>query len=276
MIKEELLDTIKRKSENEFLEYKDSFRNIDEIGEYISALSNGAALRHQEFGYLIWGVQNVSRKILGTKFDYQSEINGGENLAHYLSRNLNPRIDVEFKEENLKGKRIVYLEIPAANDIVTDYKGIRYIRVSSSKEQIRKYPRLEKKLWNILNGDEFSVYTEEAPRQDLTFRILRIYLDEYHIPYTEDNLFSNNMMLTKANRFNWIAYMFSDQFSVSLKITKFAGVNKQSEFVFRKEFGGCCVLKAIDDLLGYMESTENLVRSYFDDGKTSRRDEFLF
>lgn len=275
MTKEELLNVIKNKSECEYVEYKDSFRNDDEIGEYISALSNGAALRKQEFGYLIWGVENVTRNLTNSKFNYEKEINGGENYAHYLSRNLNPRIDIDFKEESFDGNRVVYLEIPAATDIITDYKNVRYIRVGSSKEDIRRFPKIEKKLWSILNGDEFSVYTEESPRQDLTFRIFKIYLDEYHIAYTEDNFLSNNYMLNKEGKLNYIAYMFSDQFNMSFKVVKFGGINKQSEYIYRKEFGNCCVLKAIDNVLDYMETTENIVRSYFD-GKASRRDEFLF
>lgn len=69
--------------------------------------------------------------------------------------------------------------------------------------------------------------------------------------------------------------MLSDQFDMSFKVVKFGGINKQSEYVYRKEFGGGCVLKSIDSLLDYMEFAENKVRSYFN-GKASRRDEFLF
>ncbi|MBE6133400.1 MAG: hypothetical protein E7178_01895 [Erysipelotrichaceae bacterium] len=276
MNKEELIYIIKNKSECEYVEYKDSFYSDDEIGEYISALSNGAALRKQKYGYLIWGVDNKSRKLTNTKFIYDREVNGGESYSHYLSRNLGPSIDVEFKEELIDGCRVVYLEIPAANDVITDYKYVRYIRVGSSKEEIRRFPKIEKKLWNILNGDEFSVYKNESPRQDLTFKIFTIYLDAYNIAYTKENMFSNNNMLTENGKFNWIAYMFSDQFNMSFKVVKFAGTSKMSEFVFRKEFGNCCVLKAIDDLINYMETVENIVRSYFDGMKSSRRDEFLF
>ena len=63
MAKEELLYIIKNKSECEFVEYKDSFRDDEEIGEYISALSNGAALRKQKYGYIIWGVQDKTREL---------------------------------------------------------------------------------------------------------------------------------------------------------------------------------------------------------------------
>ena len=131
MTKEKLLHIINNKSECEYAEYKDGFRDDDEIGEYISALSNGAALRKQDFGYLIWGVQDRTMKLTNSKFNYEKEVNGGENYAHYLSRNLNPHIDVEFKEEYFDSNRVVYVEIPAASDVITDYKNVRYIRVGS-------------------------------------------------------------------------------------------------------------------------------------------------
>lgn len=50
-------------------------------------------------------------------------------------------------------------------------------------------------------------------------------------------------MLTDDGNFNYIAYMFSDQFDVSFKVSRFSGNNKISDFLSRKEFGGSCVLK---------------------------------
>ena len=83
-------------------------------------------------------------------------------------------------------------------------------------------------------------------------------------------------MLTINGDYNYIAYMFSDQFNVSFKISKFSGNNKLPKILYRKEFGGGCILKTIDKVMDYMDGTINVVRSYFDKGKSSRRDEFLF
>lgn len=44
------------------------------IGEYISSLSNAAALEGQEFGYLVWGVNNDTHEITGTKFEYRVDV----------------------------------------------------------------------------------------------------------------------------------------------------------------------------------------------------------
>lgn len=101
MTKEKLLHIINNKSECEYVEYKDGFRDDDEIGEYISALSNGAALRKQDFGYLVWGVQDRTMKLTNSKFNYEKEVNGGENYAHYLSRNLNHTLMLNLKKNTL-------------------------------------------------------------------------------------------------------------------------------------------------------------------------------
>lgn len=42
-------------SETEWLEFKVNNNAPEEIGEYISALANGAALRQKPHGYLVWG-----------------------------------------------------------------------------------------------------------------------------------------------------------------------------------------------------------------------------
>ena len=46
--------------ETEWIEFKMGKGSItdEEIGEYISAMSNGATVKNKPFGYLIWGVEN--------------------------------------------------------------------------------------------------------------------------------------------------------------------------------------------------------------------------
>ena len=79
--------------ETEWFEYKqgDAVDNADDIGEYISALSNGAAMQGESFGYLIWGIDNDTHKYTNTKFNYQKDVNH-EPFQHYLSRYVTPTI----------------------------------------------------------------------------------------------------------------------------------------------------------------------------------------
>lgn len=141
--------------ETEWFEYKqgDAVDNADDIGEYISALSNGAAMQGESFGYLIWGIDNDTHKYTNTKFNYQKDVNH-EPFQHYLSRYVTPTIYFHFDEENIEGNRVVLLSIPAARIVPTAYKDVRYIRIGSSKEKLKKYPDREAALFKILYEKE--------------------------------------------------------------------------------------------------------------------------
>src|SRR5574344_1211168 len=99
--------------EYEWLDFKENWFNKDEIGEYISAVANGACLCGKEYGYIIWGVKDNSRDIVGTSINFDKDINH-EPYKHYLARNLKPSIAFEVIEKEYQGKRIVMLQIPSS------------------------------------------------------------------------------------------------------------------------------------------------------------------
>ena len=99
MNKELLLEIINNNDEREWVELKTNYpaeKHAQDIGEYISALSNSATLHKQNYAYMIWGVENNTRKILGTDFKYDLDINGSEVFKHYLARNLEPHISFKL------------------------------------------------------------------------------------------------------------------------------------------------------------------------------------
>ena len=100
------------------------------MGEYISALSNVAALLGEEFGYFIWGIENNTHKVIGSDFDYHQDVKN-EPLKHYLARQTSPDIGFDFCDIEIRKKRIVVLIIPAAKNTPTAYDGVRYIRIAS-------------------------------------------------------------------------------------------------------------------------------------------------
>lgn len=56
-------------NELRWLEWKHCNDDPDTIGKYISAIANSACLENREFGYMIWGIENATRNIIGTSFD---------------------------------------------------------------------------------------------------------------------------------------------------------------------------------------------------------------
>lgn len=122
---------VQYKNEKEWFEFKANWFNLDEIGEYISALSSSAALEGEKYGYLIWGVDDKSHEIVGTEFDQDMEINN-EPIKHYLARNCNPYINFKFDSVKIDGKRVVVLSIPAAETLPVAFKNERYIQARKS------------------------------------------------------------------------------------------------------------------------------------------------
>ena len=58
---------INHKTEEEWFEFKGNWCEAHEIGEYISALSNAAAICRQEYAYLVWGIKDKTHEVLGDK-----------------------------------------------------------------------------------------------------------------------------------------------------------------------------------------------------------------
>jgi ATP-dependent DNA helicase RecG len=72
--------------ETEWVEFKRNNDNPREVGEYLSALSNAAALADKAFAYLVWGVDDSTRAVVGTTVTPISDKIGNEELESWLLR----------------------------------------------------------------------------------------------------------------------------------------------------------------------------------------------
>ena len=135
--------------ETEWVEFKVNNDKPEMIGEYLSTLSNSAALWEQEYAYLIYGVKDETHEIVGTSFNPTLEKVGNEELENWLLTQLTPRIDFKFVEVEIEGIHVALIEIPAANYQPTSFKGVEFIRVGSYKKKLKDYPEKERKLWRI-------------------------------------------------------------------------------------------------------------------------------
>ncbi|MCX7665392.1 MAG: putative DNA binding domain-containing protein [Gemmataceae bacterium] len=164
-----LQELIELNHETEWLEFKHNNANPDEIGEYISALSNSAALHHQPFGYLIWGIENQTHRIIGTSFKPQiTKAKGNEDLVPWLARLLNPQINFEIYEFSIDSHSIVLFQVQAANSQPISFAGKEYIRVGSYKKPLRDYPEKERTLWNYLSVKNHDWSAEICPEASLS------------------------------------------------------------------------------------------------------------
>jgi predicted HTH transcriptional regulator len=142
--------------ETEWFEFKHNNDNPEEIGEYLSALSNSAALHRQPFGYIVWGVENVTHNILGTTFKPRTKKGkGNEDLEPWLARLLSPRIDFTIFEFTAGTAPIVMFQVQAANHKPVAFQNVEYIRVGSHKKPLREFTEKERALWALFASTAF-------------------------------------------------------------------------------------------------------------------------
>lgn len=138
--------------ESEWLEFKtSSCTGGDAIGEYISALSNGAALVGRHDAWMVWGVHDETHEIVGTTFDPRKKFRG-QDIEHYIASQLNPKINFRFHELWVNDKKVVLLEIERALLNPVKYKKESYIRVKSHKKYLNEFPEKERMLWARLSS----------------------------------------------------------------------------------------------------------------------------
>ena len=242
----DLLETLlSYKDEYEWLDFKENWFSKDEIGEYISAIANGAALCGKEFGYIVWGVNDATKEVVGTTVNFNKDIDN-EPYKHYLARNLTPKISFETIEFKYNEARIVMLIIPQSKSIVTKFKNEAFIRIGSSKEKLSKYPEWEIKLNNTLVNGYPTIVNVAAPdyAQELTFEKLFMYYGAKGLTLRHDTFEKTLKLKNKDNKYNIMAYILSDQNEIS-------GIDKSAPLYSVKEFGNTCILYSMDKILEY-------------------------
>lgn len=139
--------------ETEWAEFKHDYVNPQDIGEYLSALSNSAALEGQPFGYIVWGLEDGTGNIVGTTFKPRSQKGAGnEDLEPWLNKLLSPKVNFRIFEFEANGLPMVMFEVQAANTAPVAFGGRRYVRVGSHKKPLAEHPERERKLWLLLSG----------------------------------------------------------------------------------------------------------------------------
>ena len=141
--------------ETDWVEFKVNYRQPQAIGEYISALANAAAVHGKAHAYMLWGVEDETQAITGTKFSPATAKKGNEPLETWLLRLLTPRIDFRFHEVTHDERPIVLLEIERASRHPVAFEGVEYIRVGSTKRRLKDYPEKERALWRVFDRVNF-------------------------------------------------------------------------------------------------------------------------
>lgn len=166
-------ELVKHHPETPWLEFKHDKANPQEIGEYVSALSNSAAIEGKTHGYLVWGVDDKSHDILGTTFSPGTTKKGNQPLESWLLQMTEPRIRFEFHEGRVDDKRVVVLEVERARSRPVAFGGREYVRIGQVKKPLRDAPELERQLWRTFDDTPFEkMIAAEHQSADDVLRLL--------------------------------------------------------------------------------------------------------
>lgn len=180
-------DLVKQPRESEWVEFKHNYHSAEEIGERISALANGACLHNQPFGYLVYGIEDKTHKIIGTTFNIKTAKKGKEDIESWLINRLEPKIDFRAHYfEYRKGINISLLIIPTAVNRPVGFLHKSYIRISSYTRILNEFPEKEAKIWR---KEPIKPLEEQVIKQKLTssevINLLntQTYFDLLKLPY---------------------------------------------------------------------------------------------
>ena len=121
-------------AETECVEFKEAKHtsHFSEIGKYFSALSNEANLKNKNFGWLIFGIEDESRKIVNTRF--RPNRIDLDSLKSEIANKTTTRITfIEIYEvHHHKGRVIMFQILPAPKGIPIAWEGHYYGRDGES------------------------------------------------------------------------------------------------------------------------------------------------
>ena len=189
--------------EDEVVEFKKAENNFDfdDLGKYFSALSNEANLRDKGFAWLVFGVHDKTREILGTS--YKNSMKSLQKLKQDMSQHTTDNNTFrDIYELEVEGKRVLMFQIPAApRGIPMAWQGHFYARRGESLVALdmSKYEEIRRQTsdfdWSkqIVEGASIADLDENAIKE-----AREGYKEHYPNQKKEVDTWSDEVFLNKA------------------------------------------------------------------------------
>lgn len=172
-------------------------------------------------------------------------------LKDRLIKNIMPSIlglfDVVLKTKH--GKKYIQIVIAKGNERPYYIRGMGmtpdscFVRVGSSIQSMNNETILNLYSRRTRN----SLKNIKSPKQDLEFKTLKIYYEEYG--YNINNNFLNKLDLYNENgEYNYIGYLLSDNNNITVQFAKYEG-NNVYNLIENENFGYCSLIKIMDNIL---------------------------
>ena len=172
------------------------------------------------------------------------------DIRNRIRDEIKPRIYAEINKcTDERGKR--YIKVSATgDDIPYSYDGRYYVRGGTSNEQASN--DLLRKM--LASSDADIIRQKTAPTQQLTFRSFFAILSGLRMhPEDSEEFYGHYGLLNQSNKYNFNAYLMSDNNDFSIKTVVFEGHDK-SVMSRKTEYGNKCLLLSVFDVLEYFSS----------------------
>jgi ATP-dependent DNA helicase RecG len=157
-----LVELLSLPHETEWVEWKHNNDTPDMIAERISALANSAALHGRDFGYIVWGVEDGTKMVVGTTFRPRQSKKGNEELENWLMRSQHPQVNFQMHEWSHQGLPMVLLQIPRASQAPVRFGSEEFIRIGSLTKKLKEYTEKERELWATFARKPFEIGIAKA------------------------------------------------------------------------------------------------------------------
>ncbi|TAF78110.1 MAG: transcriptional regulator [Bacteroidetes bacterium] len=240
-----LNDLCSQPREQQWLEFKLNKGSItnEQIGEYISAMSNGATIANKPFGYLVWGVEDETLVVKGTNFTFENAKQGNQDLELFIRSYLHPKIYFEIFEFDYNGKHIVLLRVPSAKGEPTHFQKKPYIRIGSNKTDLRNHPNYVRIIYNS-QEDWSAKIIDQASINDLDVDALKTAREKFKEKSSRATFYSEID--------NWDEAIFLDK----AKITINGKITNTAIILLGKEEASHYLLPAISEVTWKLETEE--------------------
>lgn len=205
-------------------------------------------------GTIYLGIKN-NREVIGMN-------NVDENMrkiSDVITDQISPRCAsfVNQYHETLEGKNIIKIEVKKGNQLFYIKKyGMSetgcYVRIGSSCKSLLP-EEIQDRFIKSLQIHEQNIIDIPSRKKDLTFKILKNYFLFNNNHISENTFLDNYHLLTKNGEYNYLAEILSDKNDIVINVATFSS-NDKTQYLSREEFGGKCLLLAMEQAKNYINS----------------------
>ena len=242
-------------------EKKEFKKTTGELREGITSLAS--MLNKNGYGVLYFGVKD-NGDVVGQQIGDRTLREISQAIANFIKPQVIPTIEHELMDD----KDVIRIEVRGAEKPYSAY-GRYYMR--SADEDRELSPVALKELMDRQSSSDVLTLAI-APVQNLTFNKLKIAYVTAGLTVDQATFEDNASLKNNDGKYNLMAFMLADENDISIKVVTFAGKDK-TELVKRNEYGGTCLVTAMDKVIDYMESINDTMVTM---GSHRRQEEKLF